>query len=96
LTFGVSISQKDDVLLYWLEERFGGGVSRSKQYIPKWIVATSGAVAFLEAIRPYLVIRGKDVDEVLQIYENRLMKDRPALERLLKERKDRLRRKKGS
>jgi len=71
LIFGVSVSQKNDVLLYWLKERFGGEVYRSKSYIPRWHVSTNRAVEFLRVIRPCLVVRGKDVDEVFQIYENR-------------------------
>ena len=96
LVFGVSIGQKNDVLLYWLKERFGGGVYRSKSYIPRWVVTTNKAAEFLRIIRPYLVVRGKDVDEILQIYENRLMKDRSILERLLRERKSRLLRKRST
>lgn len=72
----VSVANTDPRPLLWLKERFGGDVSHLLR-IPKtgtkpglrWACGNRIAAAFLEAVRPYLIIKAEQTDIALAFRE---------------------------
>ena len=66
----VSIGQIDRRPLDWLRNRFGGGVTRNSvsaigRTCYKWRAVSQEAVAFLEWIRPHVVLKAEQIDIAL-------------------------------
>lgn len=60
------ITQKDPMILYWVQEQFGyGGVFAKGGGAHDYQVSSLKARQFLYAIRPYLRVKGAAVDEKL-------------------------------
>lgn len=70
----VLIVNTDARLIKWLGDMFGGGISvsdrnREKNWKPRWQFQLSGrrAEEFIEAIRPYLRLKGEQADLVMRL-----------------------------
>lgn len=65
----VDIAQKDPRPLFWLHAHFGGRIGKAPSQLRKgamhWILHDQAAGNFLEAIRPYLVLKGEQADIAL-------------------------------
>lgn len=64
----VSITQVDRRPLEWLRGRFGGSVARHGRPMPsrrpcsQWVIGNRKAMAFLEWIRPYAVLKAPQIE----------------------------------
>ena len=97
LTYCASVWQSQYDLLNWLQKHFDGGVygrkgagygKNSRKVAGEWRITGIKAAAFLRTIRPHLIVRASDVDELLHIWDIRM--DRDKLVTALAARKERL------
>jgi hypothetical protein len=77
LVFNVSVWNNDERLLYWLQERFEGGVYLRKNTAFEWRVNGSKAYNFLKQVYPYLIVRRTSAVMMSKVWKSRL--DRPLL-----------------
>lgn len=64
----VSLTQKETAVLFLLKNRFGGYIHKyGKQTCHKWEVGgRKDMVAFLEAVKPYVIIKAVEVGAALE------------------------------
>jgi len=65
------VTQNDRQPLKWLQHLFGGHIYRHANRHGGsnfWVVETKEAERFLEAIQPYLMVKGADAKEALEKY----------------------------
>lgn len=65
----VNITQKDGLIMNWLQDNFGGNVQLSKRpttYIYRWDIRSQAAVRFLTYILPFVKIKKKQVELALE------------------------------
>ncbi len=70
----VIISQKDGLIMKWLEDNFGGHVlysSRNGTYIYRWDIRSKRALNFLKLIYPFVQIKKKQLDVAIEFEERR-------------------------
>ncbi len=71
----VTVTSTDTALTDWLREHFGGTVAqnhrenaaRNYKDAWKWQLLARHAGAFLQAVRPYLLIKGRQADVALEL-----------------------------
>lgn len=75
-SFQAKISNTERVLLLWVKDRFGGGVvkesgppigKRRQSYV--WYACNANAERFFRLIRPYVQIKGPQIDLALSLRE---------------------------
>ena len=71
LHFSATIHQKDTRLLEWIRKRFEGRIHTDKRGQSRLVWSSSNAYLFLVVVRPYLIVKALDADEMLEIWENR-------------------------
>lgn len=72
LMLRVVISQKDGLIMNWLQDNFGGNVnkeSRQDSYIYRWDIRSQAAKRFLLLIQPFVLIKREQADLAIR-YEN--------------------------
>ena len=84
LRIEVSISQKHRAVLNWIVTNFGGKIYQSKGHYPQWKMNGAKAVEFLLMMRPYLIEKAVDVEDVVTMWNARY--DKPLLKELINER----------
>ncbi len=68
----VVISQKDGLVMNWLQDNFGGYVNLSRRdgnYIYRWDIRSKAAFRFLSLIYPFVLIKKEQVKLALQFEE---------------------------
>ena len=88
LRFQVNISQTDTRVLKWIQGRFGGNITIDKrgQSLLRW--NSSNAYLFLLTVRPHLIVKALNTDEMIKIWESR--SDRELSIKLIAARRTRL------
>lgn len=87
LRIEVSISQKHRAVLNWIVLNYGGKIYQSEGHYPQWKVNGSNAVEFLLMVRPFLIEKAIDAEDVFRMWNVRHRKIE--LRRLMHERKER-------
>ena len=70
----VIISQKDGMIMNWLQDNFGGYVNkeiRNESYIYRWKIVSKSAQKFLTLIYPFILIKKEQVKLALEFEEMR-------------------------
>jgi hypothetical protein len=83
----VVISQKDGMIMNWLEDNFGGYVRkerRNENYIYRWTIVSKSALKFLNLIYPFVLIKKEQVKLALEFQEmkSKYIKDNPGFRKI--------------
>ena len=73
-----TISNTNKPLLQWLKDKFGGQVKQYKKRVGRktcwvWRICAKQAAEFLEAVRPYLIVKLSEVDLALEFQKEKVI-----------------------
>ncbi len=74
LMLRIIISQKDGLIMNWLQDNFGGNVNlerRKETYIYRWDIRSQAAKRFLMEIRPFVLIKKEQIDLAIKYEEEK-------------------------
>ena len=71
------VSNTNESLLQWLKDKFGGQVRQYKRREDRkacwvWRICAQQAAGFLEAVRPYLIVKSSEVDLALEFQKEKV------------------------
>ena len=79
-TLQASIGNTDPIVLRWIHENFGGSLTYRKtkrensRNIAQWAIRARSALPFLEAIRPYIRMKGQQIDVAIEYQKTKTMR----------------------
>ena len=79
-TLQVSLGNTDPRVLEWIKSLFGGGISYRRvekanhRHVAQWTLRAASALPFLVAIRPYLRMKGEQVDVAIEYQRTKALK----------------------
>ena len=74
LMLRIIISQKDGLVMNWLQDNFGGNVvleRRKETYIYRWDIRSQAAKRFLLQIQPFVLIKKEQIDLAIKYEEEK-------------------------